>query len=513
MTHDTTLALIDVSHIFRSSWAASGDQNLSAAHDYTMKAIKKIAWSSQYNHTIICCDAPPYKRADFFPEYKANREKPDHQMVEQMKRVMRSVAQLGLKVARAQGYEADDCIATLVTHAEALGWLSTIYSADKDLMQLISPKTRMVSTRNGDIYDEAAVFAKRGVWPKDIVTQLALEGDSSDNIPGVPGIGPKTAAKWIAEYGTLENIIASDIGGAAGVALREHQNQALVSAVLVELDRKVPLVWGELTDKPQKTREPIVNEETQVEEKQVHPVVPIARSGEPEVAHPAEPGDKLVGGALKLQDSAPEHPEPGPISPGIARADRGDDIEGIELRPGLTMSRGQFQLLRKLAHYFWEGDLYRRKFENESAIFTILELGLELGLSPQIALHNFEIIEGRPAPGAHYLMARAMADASCVYFEMIEENFEVEDPFVTYETKSRASGRVKTFTYRMSDAEAAGVVSARSGKKTTWQSRPREMLRKTAGSQAARLWYPAACAGLYSMEELGVLPGEIEQVA
>jgi hypothetical protein len=142
-----------------------------------------------------------------------------------------------------------------------------------------------------------------------------------------------------------------------------------------------------------------------------------------------------------------------------------------------------------------------------------MELGMELGLSPQIALNNFELVEGRPCPGAHYLIARASADRNCEYLEMVEENFEVDNPYVTYETKSRASGRVKSFTYYWSDAEAAGVAHARSGKKTTWEGRPREMMRKTAGSQAARLWYPAACAGLYSMEEMGVLPGDVERVA
>src|SRR6187549_3057984 len=213
MTHPTTLAVIDVLHIFRASWAASGDQNLSAAYDYTIRAVKKVAWSGRFVHTIVCCDAPPYKRAEFYPEYKANREAPDHQMIAQIKRVMAEIRRMGLKVARVQGYEADDCIATLVTHAEALGWLTTIYSADKDLMQLVSDKTTMVSTRTGEVYDVEGVIKKRGVHPKDIVTQLALEGDASDNIPGAPKVGQKTATKLINEYGSLEDILAADISG------------------------------------------------------------------------------------------------------------------------------------------------------------------------------------------------------------------------------------------------------------------------------------------------------------
>ncbi len=512
MTHDTTLALIDVSHIFRSAWAASGDENISKAYEVTMKAIVRIANSRQYTHTIVCCDAPPYKRADFFPAYKANREAPDHQMIEQMRRVMDRITKMGIKVARAKGYEADDCIATLVRHAEELGWESTIYSADKDLHQLVSAKTRMVSTRDsGTVFDVAKVIEAHGVHPKDMVTFLALCGDKADNVPGVPGVGPKKAAKLIAEFGTLENILASSVDGALGEALRANQTQALTSAVLVELDRNVPLVWGELTspcrpvvDKP---LEPLESDDFMNDESTI---VPLPRAEEVELP---TAGDRLVGGALSLQEVPTLVPVATPANvpangPGVARVED-DEIEGIELRPGLTMSRGQFQLLRRLAHYFWQGGLYARKFQSEAAIFTVMELGVELGMSPQIALNNFEIVDGRPAPGAHYLIARASADPNCEYLEMTEENFEVEDPYVTFETKSRASGRVKTFTYRWSDAEKAGVIKG----KSTWNFRPREMMRKTAGSQAARLWYPGACAGLYSMEELGVLPGEVERVA
>ncbi|MGV6801104.1 MAG: DNA polymerase I [bacterium] len=148
-------------------------------------------------------------RNDLYPEYKANREEPPEDLRPQFPVIRDAVRAFGLPCIEMEGFEADDLIATYAKQAEAEQAETVIISSDKDLMQLISPKVIMYDTMKSRRIDEAGVMEKFGVGPEKMIDLQALTGDSIDNIPGVPGIGPKTAALLLNEFGDLENLLAN----------------------------------------------------------------------------------------------------------------------------------------------------------------------------------------------------------------------------------------------------------------------------------------------------------------
>jgi len=132
------------------------------------------------------------------------------------------VRALGLPLLRIEGVEADDVIGTLARRAADAGEIVLISTGDKDMCQLVGPKITLVNTMSGSVYDREGVKAKFDVWPEQMIDYLALVGDSSDNIPGIDKVGPKTAAKWLGQYTTLDNLIAhaAEVAGKVGENLR-----------------------------------------------------------------------------------------------------------------------------------------------------------------------------------------------------------------------------------------------------------------------------------------------------
>ena len=175
-------------------------------------------------------------RHTVYEEYKSNRPPMPDDLREQLKPVKDICKAIGFPLLEVEGVEADDVIATLVTMARKKDFYSVVSSLDKDLMQLVEdPYTTLMNTMTHKTFDEAKVFEKFGVKPNQIRDMLALVGDSSDNIPGVPKVGQKTAAKWLNEHGNIDSIKANaeSFGGVVGNNLREF---------LPNLDRNVELV-------------------------------------------------------------------------------------------------------------------------------------------------------------------------------------------------------------------------------------------------------------------------------
>jgi DNA polymerase-1 len=161
-------------------------------------------------------------RDDIYPQYKANRPPMPADLAAQVAPIHEVTRALGWPVLEIEGIEADDVIGTLAREAGKHGVYTVISTGDKDLAQLVDERVTLVNTMSGERLDAAGVLAKFGVRPEQIVDFLALVGDSVDNVPGVDKVGPKTAAKWLAEYGTLEAIVANAerIGGKVGENLR-----------------------------------------------------------------------------------------------------------------------------------------------------------------------------------------------------------------------------------------------------------------------------------------------------
>ena len=175
-------------------------------------------------------------RNDIYDSYKANRPPMPDDLREQLVPLKNVCRAIGFPLVEIEGVEADDVIATLVRIAKENNFKSVISSLDKDLMQLVEdPSAKMMNTMTHQIFDEEKVFEKFGVKPNQIRDMLALTGDTSDNIPGVPKVGQKTAAKWLNEFRDLEGIKsnADSIKGVVGENLRNSLN---------DLDRNVELV-------------------------------------------------------------------------------------------------------------------------------------------------------------------------------------------------------------------------------------------------------------------------------
>jgi len=175
-------------------------------------------------HAACVFDAKgPTFRDAWYPEYKAQRAPMPDALREQIPLIHEVVALLGWPILEVPGIEADDAIGTLARVAEASGHQVVISTGDKDLAQLVTPKVSLLNTMSNERLDEMGVLAKFGVPPNRIVDYLTLMGDAVDNVPGVEKVGPKTAAKWIGEHGSLDGVIAAaaSIKGVAGENLRK----------------------------------------------------------------------------------------------------------------------------------------------------------------------------------------------------------------------------------------------------------------------------------------------------
>src|ERR1700733_12410076 len=149
-------------------------------------------------------------RAEMYPAYKATRKEPPEELQVQMEYFAKIVEGLGWPCIAVPGVEADDVIATMAREATERDWEVVIYSADKDIMQLIGPHVSMIDALHQKTYTREEVLKKMGVRPEQIPDFLALVGDTSDNIPGIKGIGDKTAATLLEHYGTLNALIEAN---------------------------------------------------------------------------------------------------------------------------------------------------------------------------------------------------------------------------------------------------------------------------------------------------------------
>jgi DNA polymerase-1 len=186
-------------------------------------------------------------RSDRYPEYKATRSATPDDFAGQIDVTKEVLAALGITVLAEPGFEADDLIATLATRAENEGFRVLVVTGDRDSLQLVSDDVTVLYPRKGvselTRFTPEAVVEKYGLTPKQYPDFAALRGDPSDNLPGIPGVGEKTAAKWIAEYGSLQSLVdnVDSVRGKVGDALRAHLADVIRNRELTELVRDVPL--------------------------------------------------------------------------------------------------------------------------------------------------------------------------------------------------------------------------------------------------------------------------------
>ncbi|MDR0251272.1 MAG: DNA polymerase I, partial [Burkholderiales bacterium] len=189
-----------------------------------LSMLRRLVDEHDPDYFAVVFDAPGKTfRNDWFPDYKAHRPPMPDDLVAQIAPLHECVRAQGWPLIIEAGIEADDVIGTLAHDACAKGWRTLISTSDKDMTQLVSPDVTCINTMSNETLDEAGVVAKFGITPAQIIDYLTLIGDASDNVPGVAKVGPKTAVKWLSQYGTLDNLIAhaDEVTGAVGNHLRE----------------------------------------------------------------------------------------------------------------------------------------------------------------------------------------------------------------------------------------------------------------------------------------------------
>lgn len=470
--------LIDHGSVFWAAWHSSVNDEVSAGHDRCVAHVRSLA--GERRAVAVCCDSPRSIRREKHVEYKAQRPQKDHASIEELKRTKETLRRDGFLIWEHEGYEADDVIASAVKAApEDCGII--IASADKDLLQLVrAGSVRVISTKTGTMLDGEEVREKLGVYPALVRDWLALVGDKSDNIAGVPGIGAVKAAALLNEFGSIERMLERLQNNAThdlfkpaiSTALRDAANlkNLATAQYLVTLVDSLPVAFDEI-----------------FEERQAEPLTAVPSTEQYDDEETATP------------PSSPPPPPPAALAtttplPAVAALARSHQVhKEVQLTYEQQLQPGSLKQAYLLAEHLYESRLYTR-FPSKEAIFAIIIRGREMGLTALTALDQFHIVEGKPSPSAHLLIARAKQHPDCEYFRYVGGDLT----YAEYETKSRQNTKPTLFRYTIEDAKRAGVVKGGSN----WEKRPAEMLRKTAAVQLARIEYPEALGGLYCQEEL-----------
>ena len=250
------LVLVDgSSYLFRAFYAlpdlATQAGEPTGAIRGVISMIRKLAKDYPGSPVAVVFDAPGKTfRDDMYSEYKANRSSMPDELREQIQPIHDLIRAMGLPLICIEGVEADDVIGTYATMATEQKRATVISTGDKDMAQLVSEHVTLVNTMTDTQMDRQGVVDKFGVTPEQIVDYLALMGDSVDNIPGVPKVGPKTAAKWLNEFGTLDELMqrADEIKGKIGENLRNALDQLPLSKALTQIkcDVSLPLSLEQL---------------------------------------------------------------------------------------------------------------------------------------------------------------------------------------------------------------------------------------------------------------------------
>jgi DNA polymerase I len=223
-----------------------------------LNMLKKLLRDYPGTRLAVVFDAPGKTfRDDLFAQYKAHRPPMPDDLRAQIEPLLQAVTGMGLPLLRIVGVEADDVIGTLATRAAAAGEQVLISTGDKDMAQLVNERITLINTMSDTLLDRAGVKAKFDVYPEQIIDYLALVGDSSDNIPGIDKVGPKTAAKWLNTYGTLESLKAhaAEITGKVGDNLRAGTDTLALSHELatIRCDVELPIDEAPLSSRPPDT--------------------------------------------------------------------------------------------------------------------------------------------------------------------------------------------------------------------------------------------------------------------
>lgn len=479
VTPAATVLLIDLSGLVHAFWHVS---STNPDPDATAKqAVAKVhALASRYTHAAVCADSGRSFRRDIDPTYKANRPELDAPIKHQLRLAQDMLTEDGFALWKADGFEADDIIASASMKAIEAGHQVCIASNDKDLMQLVCEDVTILSPMTGNTYDAAGVVTKFGVGPAQMRDYLTLVGDSSDNVKGVQGIGPKKAADLLQRFQRLDVLMEQAgtkdreaIGLTPAIYAAIKDSTAVINRAreLVTLRTDAPVPFDDIFKDRVSTR----GQDTMTD---------TLESAETAVATRLEaPTGDVKPGTDVAQPSAAA--ETALVRAEVVEAN-GDWSRGLEPR-----TLGDARVVSK---WFMESRLFSQ-FGSPQAVLSVILAGRELGLGAMASLRGFHVVEGRPCIAADLLRGLVLASGKAEYFTCTERTAES----ATWITKRVGSPHEMSVTYTMDDAKAAKLTRPGSG----WEKHPADMLAKSASTKLCRLAYADLSFGLYSPVEMG----------
>lgn len=494
------LVLIDLSSIAYPIWHMSqSEPDPNRASQQIVSRVRALA--TDHPHAAICCDAGKSFRHDVSKEYKANRPEREDALHHQIKLATEQLAADGFPIWAVRGFEADDLVATATAKALALPELTVlIVSADKDLLQLVGPRVRAMSVRDGSILDAEAVGTKFGVTPTAMTDYLTLVGDSSDNIKGCRGIGPKKAAELLAKFGSLDSVYAGleRIGAATMglppamvAALKEFKPTLETVRALVTLRTDVEIPFEEIA--AERVAKAAADFGAEMDE---------AERWEPEPSEPTSPAPPAVSPATASGPHRIESPPLGSAAPpqqqgpgpGTAMAVREPDV--LAAPPAeweRQLDPRSMQDARTLAKDMYASRMFSAYGSPQAVLATVM-VGRELGLPAMSSLRNIHNIEGKHGLAASLMVALVLKSGLAEYFDPVE----FDHLKATYETKRKGARKPIVLTHTIEMARTAQLLKPNSN----WEKIPTDMLVARAQSRLARMVYPDLLAGLYTPEEL-----------
>lgn len=480
----TECVFIDLSSIAYPIWHVS--QSEADPNHASQQIVARVrALTQGHAYVAVCCDSGRSFRHEIATTYKANREAKEAPLQHQIALACDALKADGFPVWSVRGFEADDLIASGVTRTlEIDDATALVVTGDKDLLQLVNPRVRAMSVRDGSMMDEEGVAQKFGVLPGQMRDYLTLVGDTSDNIAGAKGLGPKKAADLLAKFGALDTVyerMETQGAGTLGLplstiaALKEFKPHLDTTRRLIALRSDVEIPFDEIL----KARTPqaaptLAFSDPEDDDERDEPLPP--PKIETPAPHAAEPPT-----ALAVRESA-----------GIVT---GEVVWERQLDPR------SMKEARMLATDLFESRMFSA-YGSPHAVLSTIMVGRELGVPAMSSLRTIYNIEGKHSLSASLMVAIVLRSGLAEYFEPIEFSADA----ATYETKRRNGRNPIRLTHTFEMGVKAWPKSKADWQKafdaSGWGRNPTDMLVARAQARLARLVYPDLLAGLYTPEEL-----------
>lgn len=523
--------LVDLSALFRAAWHANENGPMSVSVQATLDGVRRCQGLVPDALTAICCDGKGNWRKELAPSYKAQREKQPESMYGVLEGIKQRLRDDGYLLWQADGFEADDLLAGGTAKALEAGHDVVVATHDKDAAQLVSDRVRMLKTSTWEFLGPAEVVAKFGIEPEGMGDYLALVGDKSDNISGVPSVGPVTAAALLIKHGGLDGIYRKidalqvfDKNGVRQVVtmtedakaiatpsivdkLWRHKADAMLARKLVELRTDAPVDFQDIyTERRPVTKtsskntnfdnvdDVIAGPTAGAAPPVAAPVLPVADAASQPAATSASATSTptAAAGAEATSGATATVPPRATAAPETALA----PYVAVEYEHALE-PRTMGQALT-LGEVLYESRAFSR-FPTAQSITAAVARGRELGIPAMASLDAFHYAADMGRLLASWQLIRALAekDPKCKFFRWVTG----DERSATWETWHKDHPEPTRITYTIEQAERAGLYPGKP--KSAWNARPEEQLSKTCCCILARRVYSGAVIGLYSREEMG----------